>query len=390
MPTKMTIESQSQLINPRDRNERRVEKVQDLLNKKQLPDTFDAYVFIDHQTESLAQAAKSSADGSAPAETSQLYCRVYNEKIFDASKVSPLDAKTTQQYKHSINACPQGAIRSDNHDLGSLANGSIWVCKMNDGIVDLISLKQASGFTFSESTGGLSRTAFGSEKKIPLGNRLSQSAITVVFADDAPMRAQLQTYPQYSTFLNEFTKRLSATSFSENSVVVNSMFRSATDQARAMARTRYTKPADYSAFLAWCITEYGEASKKVREIQDVIRANKGNTPQAMEAALVAKLKEQVKNGDYLSKHMQNGAFDFQTKKFAMQDVETMLDVLSGMKADKFITYYNWEGVWSYNTGIKGDTRANRKKVGLAKRRAEGRIANEHIHLNITSSGTGGE
>jgi len=384
----MTIESQSQLINPRDRNERRVERVQDLLNKKQLPDTFDAYVFIDHQTESLAQAAKSSADGSAPAETSQLYCRVYNEKIFDASKVSPLDAKTTQQYKHSINACPQGAIRSDNHDLGSLANGSIWVCKMNDGIVDLISLKQASGFTFSESTGGLSRTAFGSEKKIPLRNRLSQSAITVVFADDAPMRAQLQTHPQYSTFLNEFTKRLSATSFSENSVVVNSMFRSATDQARAMARTRYTKPADYSAFLAWCKTEY--EGPLGREIQAVIHANKGETPQVMEAALVAKLKEQVNRGSYLSKHMQNGAFDFQTKKFVMTDVEIMLDVLSGMKGGGFVTYYNWEGVWSYNTGIKGDTRANRKKVGLAKRRAKGRIANEHIHLNITSSGTGGE
>jgi hypothetical protein len=386
----MTIESQSQLINPRDRNERRVEKVQDLLNKKQLPDTFDAYVFIDHQTESLAQAAKSSADGSAPAETSQLYCRVYNEKIFDASKVSPLDAKTTQQYKHSINACPQGAIRSDNHDLGSLTNGSIWVCKMNDGIVDLISLKQASGFTFSESTGGLSRTAFGSGKKMPLGNRLSQSAITVVFADDAPMRAQLRTYPQYSTFLNEFTKRLSATSFSHNSVVVNSMFRSATDQARAMARTRYTKPADYNAFLAWYMTEYGEASKKAREIQAVIRDNKGKTPQAMEAALVAKLKEQVKNGDYLSKHMQNGAFDFQTRKFGMQDVEIMLGVLAGMKADKFITYYNWEGVWSYNTGIKGDTRKNRKIAGLAKRRSDGKLPNEHIHLNITSSGTGGE
>jgi hypothetical protein len=110
----------------------------------------------------------------------------------------------------------------------------------------------------------------------------------------------------------------------------------------------------------------------------------------MEAALVAKLKEQVKNGDYLSKHMQNGAFDFQTRKFGMQDVEIMLGVLAGMKADKFITYYNWEGVWSYNTGIKGDTRQNRKIAGLAKRRTDGKLPNEHIHLNITSSGTGGE
>jgi len=87
--------------------------------------------------------------------------------------------------------------------------------------------------------------------------------------------------------------------------------------------------------------------------------------------------------------MEHGAFDFQTWKFTISDVNIMLDVLSGMEDSGYVTFYNWEGVWTYNTGNKGDNAAQRKAAGLAKR-ASGPIANEHIHLNVTTTGSGGE
>ena len=384
----MTIETQGQLLNPKDRNENRVEKVQDLLNKKQAPDTFDAYVFIDHETESLAQAARSSTEANS-VDGTRIYCRVYNEDFFDASRTSPLDAKTKSEFKHSINQCPQGSIRMDHPNLGALANGSIWVCRKPGAMVDLISLKSANGFAFSESKGGVARNSFNSNKKMPLGSRASSTAIEVKFADDANMRQQVVQYPHYKTFLDEFTKRLSQTAFSQPSVRVNSMFRNPTDQARAMARTRYYGPSSYSSFLAWFKSEYGGAGRDSKPVLAVLEANKTSSAAVMEAAIVTELKKQVSQARYLSKHMQNGAFDFQTMNFAFSDVEHMLNVLENMKGSH-VTFYNWEGVWSYNTGNKNDTREIRKAAGLKKRRQDGAISNEHIHLNLKTTGGGGE
>lgn len=384
----MTIETQSQLLSPKDRNENRVQKVQDLLNKKQAPDTFDAYVFVDPETESMAGAIKAGAEFYVNG--GRAFCRVYNEDFFDASRTSPLDAKTKAEFKHSINGCPQGSIRFDHPDISAVTNGSTWVCRKNGAMIDLISLKSADGFSFNEATAGVGRNSFNSGKKMPLGGRMGSATIEVKFADDANMRSQLAQFPHYKTFLDEFTKRLSQTAFSQPSVMVNSMFRSATDQARAMARTRYYgTPATYNSFLAWFKSEYGGEGRDSKPVLKVIESNKTSSASEMETAIANELKKQVAKGRYLSKHMRNGAFDFQTRKSAMSDVQLMLDVLKEMK-NSFVTFYNWEGVWSYNTGNENDSREVRKAAGLAKRRQDGAISNEHIHLNLKTTGSGGE
>jgi len=404
----MTIESQNQLLNPKDRLALRNERTQDLLNKQPLPDPFSAYVFIDHSTEELITAARGNKESSSISNFFGLFakestqesqsmsgpikCRVYN-KDYHSSLINPLDAKTRKDYEEAINSCSEALIRPDHPDLPKLANGSIWQCTRQGQTVQLLTLESDNAFSFtpqsSNSKSGGAKEAMSNGGKVTVGNRPSATRVSVTYADPVSMKDQVAKYPQYKRFLDEFLKRLSATSFSQPSVVVNSMYRSPVDQARAMARSRYTSPDKYDAFLTWCLTEYGTRRKKAREIQQVIRDNKGKSPSEMEAALVTKLKEQQSRGVYLSKHMEHGAFDFQTWKFTISDVNIMLDVLSGMEDSGYVTFYNWEGVWTYNTGNKGDNAAQRKAAGLAKR-ASGPIANEHIHLNVTTTGSGGE
>ena len=225
--------------------------------------------------------------------------------------------------------------------------------------------------------------AFDSEKKIPLGNRLPQSAIAVVFADDANMRSQVARFPYYRVFLDTFRTKLSQTAFSQTSITVNSMFRTPTDQARAMARTRFFgNQKTYNSFLSWFDTTYGTTKTRVKEIRKVIVANKSSTASQMEAAIAAQLKLQVKKGEYLSGHMKNGAFDLHTSSLPFQDVTLMLEVLETMKGTH-VSYLNWEGVWDYKPNRNAP---KNKSLGLQTRKTQGKITNEHIHLNVIKTG----
>ena len=376
----MTTESQSQLLKPSDRNEYRVEKVQDLLNKSPTPDTFEGFVYTNHSTEESAT-------------TGPIFCRVFSPSFHDAGSTNPIDAKSRQEYNSAIQACKQGSIRSDHPNAESLTNGSIWICKKEGALVTLISLKQGSSFSFDDASGGITGKAGGamnamsSGKKIPLGNRAANTAIQVVYAADANMRAQVAKFPHYKVFLDAFIDKLAQTAFSQTSIKVNSMFRTPTDQARAMARTRFFgNQKTYNSFYSWFNTTYGTTKLKVQQIRTVIEANKSSTQAQMEAAIKARLDLQVKAGVYLSGHMQNGAFDLHTSSLPFQDVILMLEVLETMKS-AHVSYLNWEGVWDY----KANSNAPKDKdLGLRTRKTRGPINNEHIHLNVIKTGAPAE
>ncbi len=389
----MTIESQNQILTPYDRLSRRLDNLFKVENQVQAPDAFDAYIFVDHVTEEIARTARSEV-GSSTNAAGILKCRVFDENFYHAGQSSPLDAKTTKEYESAINGCSEGYVRGDHPNLASLANGSIWTCTMKGQTIQLLTLSRATAFSFNPTTGrvegstGGAMGAMNNGRKEPVGNRPDGSKIEVAYAAPNSMKAQVDQYPHYRVFLDTFVTKLAQTAFSQNQIVVNSMYRSPVDQARAMAGSRYHGPNSYVSFYAWFTQEYGDGPL-AREVGKVIIDNKTATSSAaMQTALVKVIQNQANRNKYLSKHMQNGAFDFQTKNFSIADVNLMLDVLGEMKPH-LVTYYNWEGVWSYPLG-RNKTPAEKKAAGLAKRKADGKIANEHIHLNVNRTTNPGE
>lgn len=392
----MTIESQNQILTPYDRLSRRLDNLFKVENQEQSPDTFDAYIFVDHLTEEVARTARNNVASSTDSE-GILKCRVFDENFYHAGQDSPLDAKTAEEYKIAINGCSEGYVRGDHPNLSSLVNGSVWTCTMKGQTIQLLSLSRATSFYFNPKNGGVegrpggARDSLKGGRKEPVGDRISNGKIKVVYADPANMKQQVAQFSYYRVFLDTFVTKLGETAFSQNQVVVNSMYRSPKDQARAMARTRFFgTPSSYESFYAWFTSEYGSSSK-AKEIGEVIKANKDvKTGAEMESAIEKKLIEQASRGVYISKHMVNGAFDFQTKNFSFEDVNLMLEVLAEMK-NSIVSFYNWEGVWSYY--IKDNPRASaseRKAKGLSVRKSSGPISNEHIHLNVIKTTNPGE
>lgn len=329
--------------------------------------------------------SKYTTEEEIPTDSNPIWVRARSIKDDQAHLTDPETISDPTRQRKEILKSYVAYLDASSPFRGQLLNGRRWSATWDGGnTIKLISPESGEPIMSLDGGGG-STSFFGGlfGKKAVLGDRADNSSIQIVYADDANMRSQVAKFPYYRVFLDTFRTKLSQTAFSQTSITVNSMFRTPTDQARAMARTRfYGNQKTYNSFLSWFDTTYGTTRARVKEIRKVIVANKLSTASQMEAAIKTQLQSQVKRGEYLSGHMRNGAFDLHTSSLPFQDVTLMLEVLGTMKGTH-ISYLNWEGVWDYKSNRNA---AKNKTLGLQTRKTQGKIRNEHIHLNVIKTG----
>ena len=371
----MTIESQNQILTPYDRLQRRLEKLFIMENQAQAPDTFDAYIFVDHLTEEIARTARSNVESSTDS-SGILKCRVYDERFYHAGQPSPLEAKTAEDYKIAINGCSEGYVRGDHPNLASLANGSIWTCTKKGQTIQLLSLSQASSFSFNPQSGKVEGKAGGAKEamedgtKIPLGNRTSEQLVEIKFKEDrASLISQSKKNP-YKDFLPELSKKLAELGFSHTSVTVTSMFRGPAGQVAAMmgSRIKQGDSSSYDSFKAWVDKTYKKSSIS-GEIKAIVAEKDWSVDvKGLRTRLLAKVTEQYNAGKYLSKHMVSGAVDLRTNDLAWSDVQIMLESLKQLKASGLVTSYQIENARATPTSTPPGP--------------------EHIHFSLATNGVG--
>lgn len=345
----MTIESQNQILTPYDRLSRRLDNLFKMENQTPAPDTFDAYIFVDHITEEAARTARSEVDSTTEPVTGFLKCRVFDENFHHAGQMSPIDAKTVGEYQLAINGCSEGYVRADHPNLGSLVNGSIWTCSMKGQTIQLLSLSQASAFTFNPQSGQVEGKPDGAKEslnngtKIPVGDRPSGTMVEIKFKNNrASLINQAKKNP-YKDFLPELSKKLTELGFSASIVVVTSLFRGPVAQVAAMmgGRIEQGSSASYNGFVEWLEGNYkGSLGNEVRAI--VKEKDWSSDVEGLRTKLIAKVTEQYNAGKYLSNHMVGGAIDLRTNDVAWSDVQIMLESLKQLKTSGFVKFYQLE------------------------------------------------
>jgi len=369
----MTIESQNQILTPYDRLSRRLDNLFKMENQTPAPDTFDAFIFVDHTTEEAARVARSEVDSTTEPETGFLKCRVFDENFHHAGQMSPLDAKTTEEYKLAINGCSEGFVRADHPSLSSLVNGSVWTCSMKGQTIQLLSLSRATAFSFNPESGkvdgkpGGAKESLNNGTKIPLGNRSSEALVKIEFKNNSSSLINQSKKNPYKDFLPELSKKLAELGLSRTSVVVTSLFRGPKAQVAAMmgGRIKQGNSASYNGFVEWMSSNYkGSLGNELRAI--VGEKDWSVDVEGLRTKLVAKVTEQYNAGKYLSKHMVNGAIDLRTNDVAWSDVQIMLEALKQLKASGFVTFYQLEN----SRGSASNTPPSA----------------EHIHFSLATNG----
>lgn len=372
----MTIESQNQILTPYDRLSRRLENLFKVENQGQRPDPFEAFIFIDHITEETVRNARTNVADSAEPTTGTITCRVYDQNFYHANQDSPLDAKTTADYQIAINGCSEGYIRADHPNLASLANGSKWTCTMKGQTIQLLSLSQASQFSFNPQSGRVEGASSGGAKEAILtgskqrvGDRASDQLVEVRFKNNASSLTNQAKKNPYKDFIPALSKKLSDLNFSQSFVVVTSMFRGPVDQVNAMmgGRIKQGSTSSYNGFVTWMKSNYkGTLGQELRAI--VNEKDWSSDVAGLKAKLIAKVTEQYNAGRYLSKHMVSGAMDLRTNDLPWPDVQIMMESLKQLKAQGLVTSYQIENARATPTSTPPGP--------------------EHIHFSLATNGVG--
>ena len=376
----MTIKSQNQLLRPEDRLALRMESEFKTRNQKQFPDPFDAHVFIDHITEEVVRSSRSDVASSTTTSlantkaTAIAKCRVFDQNFYHAGQTNPLNAKSRAEYQSAINQCQEGYIRIDHADIQNLTNGSIWSCTMKDQTIQLLSLVQASAFSFNESAGrvlGGPSDAFRKGIKGLLGTnpRIPGSMVQIAYSSNG-LKDQAKKIP-YNDFLPILAKKLTDLNYSQATVGITSMFRGPVAQVNAMMGGRITQGSkeSYNGFVAWLNSNY--KGRLGNEVRDIVAEKEWHTDvKGLKERLVAKVTEQYNRRDYLSTHMESGAIDLKTKNLRWPDIEIMLESLKQLKKEGHVKMYQIE-----------NKRSNLNEPPSGP---------EHIHLTLTTKGGPGE
>jgi len=354
------------------------------------PNPFSGLVFVDHETQSLATNSTQTltAGLSSTAAENFFTCKVYSLDGHHDGIDNPISVKTESEYRTAVNASFNGVIRIDHENLKDLSNGSVWKCTLKGGMVTLDTVEQRTSFTFNPnkraqlvnqgpSTSAQNAHQGGGKQPQIEYQRPENARIELRFKANS-LKTQASQI-QYKTFLDTFIIKLSLTNFSNTFVTVNSLKRSPASQASAMVDTRFYGSAEtMKNFRVWYkdnYTSYGTRGTASHGLWQIIKKT-WTSPQGLKKALTAEIKKQVAKGQYISKHLRAGAVDLNTNKQTFDDVKIMLEVVKEMKP-YLVSYYKWESVST------ASLQAKRKKDGVYN-------TNEHLHVNLTNTGTGGE
>lgn len=382
----MTIESQSQLLNPLDKMAAKVDRDFKKAVQKQLPTTFDVVVYCDFETED-----PTTSELPAVFNTSNPFS-VSNFKFFRARSlaghhdhiIDPAIVKNKSQREALVASHFQAKIRIDHPNISQVQNGSIWNCTYVGGeLVQLNDVVQPGAFAFTEQgskiMGPNGTFLAGAKKPLLEVIRQQDQLVEIIYKSDA-LRNEVASKPHYKKFFEEFQKRLSSSRFNATSIQVNSLTRTPSSQASAMVYGRFGgdsgKPISF--FKSWFKRTYGTKYAAPKELWNLINSQTWANSSDLTSALASKIQEQFDKKMYVSGHLKSGAVDFNSNKHTYENVITVLEVLSSMKSSGYVSYYNWEGVADVDNG-----KVNRQNYGVFD-------YNEHIHINVTKSGGSGE
>jgi hypothetical protein len=344
----MTIESQSQLLNPKDKMAAKVDRDFKKAVQKELPTNFDVVVYCDFETED-----PTSSEEPAVFNTSNPFS-VSNFKFFRARSlaghhdhmIDPSIIKNKNQREAIISSHFQAKIRIDHPNISQAQNGSIWNCTYVGGeLVQLNHVVQPGAFVFTEEGSKIMgpNGTFANGTKTPLGNRKQNEPVEIKFKENRRSLINQAAKNPYKDFMPLLSKKLADLGFSRNTVVVTSMFRGPAGQVAAMMgeRIKQGNSTSYKEFLSWLGGNYkGSLGDEVRAI--VKEKDWSVDVEGLRKKLVAKVTEQYNAGRYLSKHMASGAMDLRTNDVAWSDVQIMLEALKQLQSDGFVTFYQIE------------------------------------------------
>jgi hypothetical protein len=270
-----------------------------------------------------------------------------------------------------------------------LQNGSVWKCHRKGNVIQIESLVKSSGFDFvpgqglQKTEGAMNAFMNGAKKPVLTEKRIDNEEIKLIASTD--QQAQLDKFSNFSSFFEEFRKRLRETSFTGTSIKVNSLYRDGPAQARAMVGGRFEgDPQSLAYFRQWYLNTYTNA-KSDTEIYNTIFGTEWRDPKKLQDSLSAIYQRRIDAGYYKdgTGHSTRKAIDLNTNKQPYDNVIIMLEVLESMKKDGIVKYYNWEEVWDYKKG--------QREVGLNLRKTRGVFRpNEHIHLGLIAGPNEGE
>lgn len=345
----MTIESQSQLLNPKDKMAAKVDRDFKKAVQKELPTNFDVVVYCDFETED-----PTSSEEPAFFNTSNPFS-VSNFKFFRARSlaghhdhiIDPSIIKNKNQREALISSHFQAKIRIDHPNISQAQNGSIWNCTYVGGeLVQLNNVVQPGAFVFTEEGSKIMgpNGTFASGAKTPLGNRKSTEPVEIKFKEDRKSLIDQATRNPYKDFLPLLSQKLADLGFSRNAVVVTSMFRGPVAQVSAMmgARIKQGSSSSYREFLSWLETTYKD-TRESREVKNIVKEKDWSSDvSGLKAKLVAKVTEQYNARRYLSNHMVSGAMDLRTNDVTWSDVLIMKEALKQLKSEGHVRQYQME------------------------------------------------
>jgi hypothetical protein len=266
-----------------------------------------------------------------------------------------------------------------------LITGKRWSAIWDGGNTVKLIAPEAGGDSMMLSIGSGASSAFENAAKQPVLTQKRTANAEIKLEASSSLQAQLNKYSHFSSFFDEFRKRLQATNFTSSSIRVNSLYRDGIGQARAMAGSRFKGDAQSLAyFRQWYLKTYTNA-KSDKEIYNTIFGTEWTDPSKLISAMGVIYQKRIDAGYYKNKnsHSSLRSIDINTNKQPYSNVVIMLEVLESMKKDGIVKYYNWEEVWDH---VKGN-----REAGLTKRRNEGVFrVNEHIHLGLIAGPNEGE
>jgi len=343
--------------------------------KKELTGNLTVVVYSEYTTEE-----------EVPIDSNPIWVRARSIQEDQAHLTDPEDISDPTRQRKEILKSYVAYLDASSPFAGQLLNGRKWSATWDGGnTVKLIAPESGEPAMMLGMSGTSASSAFANNTKQPVLNERRVANGEIKLNASTSLQAQLDKFPHFRNFFNEFRKRLRTTNFSSTSIQVNSLYRDGAAQARAMVASRFKgDSASLAYFRQWYLNTYTNA-KSDTKIYNTIFGTEWKDPKKLQSALAVIYQKRIDTGYYKNStgHSTMKAIDMNTNKQTYDNVIIMLDVLGSMKKDGIVKYYNWEEVWDHKKG--------QREVGLSLRKTRGVFKpSEHIHLGLISGPTEGE
>lgn len=343
--------------------------------QKELTGNLTVVVYSEYETEE-----------EVPIDSNPIWVRARSIQDDQAHLTDPEDITDPTRQRKEILKSYVAYLDASSPFAGQLLNGRRWSATWDGGNTIKLIAPESGDPTMTLGMGGMSASdAFVNNAKQPVltERRIANGEIKLIASKGK--QAQLDKFPHFRNFFDEFRKRLRETNFSSTSIKVNSLYRDGAAQGSAMVGGRFKgDAASLAYFRQWYLKTYTNA-KSDTKIYNTIFGTEWRDPEKLQNALGVIYQKRIDAGYYKNStgHSTMKAIDLNTNKQPYGNVIIMLDVLESMRKDGIVKYYNWEEVWDHKKG--------QREVGLKLRKTRGVFRpSEHIHLGLVAGPNEGE